>query len=165
MVIHFETITSNLNSCFLFFYWLFSFNANFPSFFFSRFHLPICSVPPCILHSCKYILAHQPWVSSWSTSLNFFLILCTLITEAWLTKFLQHIVIVLIASWLKCRAGTWIRVSVWLTVGALIYVSYGQSHSRLSMHSSRQTVPAEDGNCNCMRESFSTNPVPITPPR
>ncbi|KAI5640395.1 hypothetical protein M9H77_00450 [Catharanthus roseus] len=62
-------------------------------------------------------------------------------------------------------AGTWIRVSVWLTVGALIYVSYGQSHSRLSMHSSRQTVPAEDGNCNCMRESFSTNPVPITPPR
>lgn len=43
-------------------------------------------------------------------------------------------------------AGTWIRVSVWLMVGALIYLFYGRNHSRLLDASSTPIVPAEDGN-------------------
>lgn len=31
----------------------------------------------------------------------------------------------------KLRASTWIRVSVWLLVGAFIYVFYGRTHSSL----------------------------------
>ncbi|RWW82097.1 hypothetical protein BHE74_00009454 [Ensete ventricosum] len=33
---------------------------------------------------------------------------------------------------LICSAGTWLRVSIWLLVGVLVYLFYGRSHSTLT---------------------------------
>lgn len=37
----------------------------------------------------------------------------------------------LILAYLSFREATWLRVSVWLAIGLLVYVFYGRTHSSL----------------------------------
>ena len=88
-----------------------------------RFCLSICTFLTSRLHSYKLLLADWSWVSieMWTYCSNLlllhFLLIYTLSTIS--------------PSNLTFRLATWIRVSVWFAIGALVYMFYGRTHSSL----------------------------------
>lgn len=84
-----------------------------------RFCLPICSILTCCLYSYKHLLINWSWVRNLLTTMPPFL------CHAW------HEYQLLITRILCFRVATWLRVSVWMLIGVLVYLFYGRTHSSL----------------------------------
>lgn len=84
--------------------------------FYFRIHLPFCPIATHRQHSDQCLFVNQPWVS-----------IHTIFTDK---KVFRKRVIKFNEMYI-CSGDTWMRVSIWLALGALIYLFYGRNHSSL----------------------------------